>query len=295
MSIAYVGGAVGGALVSSMNSSSPSGQTTTTGTSSPWIGQQPYLTQGFQNTQNWYNNGGTQVAPLNQMQNQSFGMAQQNANNPTLQAANTSNQAFSNGSMMNNPYLSQMVNAADDSITRNYQSAIAPGIQSNSEANGRYGSGAMLNQQSQAQQNLATQLGNTNANIYGNSYQSGLNNMLTANGQSAGLNQAGLSNISALNAAGNQQQQYQQALNQQPLQNLQNYQGLINGNFGNQTTSSNPYYTNQNANMLGGALAGAQLVNAYQGNGNPSASQSAYNNSQANNAGAGGAGGVNSW
>ena len=271
-------GAVAPSLINGIFGSGPSGQTTQTGSSSPWIGQQPYLTQGFQNAQNWYNNGGTQVAPMNQMQNQSFNMAQNNAtNNQALNSSNNAISQFASGNMMNNPYLGQMANAADNSITRNYQSAVAPGIQSNAEANGRFGSGSMQNQSNQAQQNLATQLGNTNAGIYGGAYQSGLNNMLQASSLAPSNNQANLSNIGAVNAAGNQQQAYQQQVNNQPLTNMQSYQGLIGGNMGSQTSQSTPYYQNTAGNILGGALAGNQLYNQFNNSQQANANQGALN------------------
>jgi hypothetical protein len=261
-----------------MGGSGGSGGTTTTNTA-PWVGQQPYLTSGFKNAQNWYNQGGTSVAPLNSMQNQSFNMAGQNANNPTLGAASNAIQNFAAGNMMNNPYLNQMANSADNSITRNYQNAVAPGISSNFEANGRYGSGAMSNSQGQAQQNLATQLGYTNANIFGNAYQQGMNNMLQASSLAPANNASTLANINQVNAAGNQQQAQQQAVNSQPLANMQGYQGLINGNFGSTTTQ--PYYMNQGANIMGGALIGNQIGNSLFGNANtqstPSTSSYTYN------------------
>ena len=217
-----------------------------------------YLLNAFNNANNWYGGGGAQVAPLNPFQMQSFDMARQNVNNPALSAATGSVANFANGNMMNNPWLGQMVNSADDSITRNYQNAVAPGISSNYEGNGRYGSGAMSNSEYQSQQDLTRQLGNVNAGIYGNSYQQGLGNMLHASSLAPYINQSSLSNMGAVNSAGNQIQAQQQSMNQQPLTNLQNYLNLVGGqSYGSQV--STPYFQNKTAGMLGGAMGGAML------------------------------------
>ena len=250
---------LGAALGGSSSGNQQAGTTTTT--NEPWAAQKPYLLNAFNNANNWYSHGGTQIAPLNPFQMQSFNLAQGNINNPTLSAAGNSITNFANGNMMNNPWLSQMADAADNSITRNYQNVVSPGISSGFEANGRYGSGAMANAQSQAQQDLAHQLGYTNANIYGNAYQQGLNNMLQASSLAPSFNASQLSNIGALNSAGNQVQAQQQSINQQPLTNLQNYQNIVGGQlYGSQV--SQPYFQNKTANILGGGLLGAQLAPA---------------------------------
>jgi hypothetical protein len=55
---------------------------------------------------------------------------------------------------------------------------------------------------------------------------------------------------------------------QQPYQNLQNYMQNIQGNYGSNTTASQPYYSNSLANTLGGALGGSALANSMFGGNN---------------------------
>lgn len=184
---------------------------------------------------------------------------------------------FASGDMMNNPYMTGMANAAADSITRAYQTATAPQTASAFAGSGRYGSGAYENQVSQNQQDLATQLGNSMNSLYGNMYQSNMGNMLQgAQGLSQNYNTAaqqqlagaanapnivnsvnsGISNL--YNMGGNQQALQQSQINA-PWQLLNNYSNLIQGQYGGQASTTQPYYTNQAMGALGGAMGGAAL------------------------------------
>ncbi|NUY33300.1 tail fiber domain-containing protein [Paraburkholderia sp. JPY303] len=207
------------------------------------------------------------------------------ANNGTgVQSLNS----FANGSMNNNPYQTGALNAANDAITRAYQTATAPNTASAMEASGRYGSGAYQNAVNQNQQNLATQLGNTDASLVNSMYQQNMANQLSA-GQSLANNQMGalsglsgnyntaaqqqlqgsynspnlvssLSNLNSnlYNMGGNQQALAQQQINA-PWTLLNNYSNLVQGQYGNNSTTSQPYYSNQGAGALGGAASGAAM------------------------------------
>jgi hypothetical protein len=213
--------------------------------------------------------------------------------------ANNAYSAFASGNMLNNPYMQQTAAALTDPIVRAYQTATAPQTSSAFEAAGRYGSGAMMNAQSQNEQNLATQLGNTLSPLYSNMYQTNLGNMLqgaqglssnilggstnslnsvlSALGQqggnytsgvnqmiqglsqapgTAGMNQNAIANLGNAGAQG-------QTLNQSILNapnNLANQlANLIRGNYGSTGTSTEPYFTNTGAGILGGSLLGSQL------------------------------------
>jgi hypothetical protein len=195
---------------------------------------------------------------------------------------------FASGQMLNNPYMQGMGQAASDQITRAYQTATAPQTTSQMEGSGRYGSGAMMNAQSQNQQDLATQLGNAQNNLYGGMYQSNMGNMLSAAGTQAqgqlgatgqlGSNYntatqqqlAGSANapniVNSINGAvsnlyntGGNQQALQQSQINAPWQLLNNYSNLIQGQYGGQASTQQPYYTNQMAGAMGGAMGGAAL------------------------------------
>lgn len=286
--------------------SSGGGNTTTTTKSDPWSGQQPYLQSVFGGAQNAYNqyagNPSASVAGFTPMQQQAMGVTQNVANGtnfgfaPALNNAtanyttnlengaylnsNPGNSTFSNfanGSMMNNPYQTGALNAANDAITRSYQTATAPQTASAFEAAGRYGSGAYGNAVSQNQQDLATQLGNTDASMMSNLYQQNMGNMLSgAQGLSQNYNTAsqqqlaGSTNapnvVNSLNAAatnlynmGGNQQALQQSQINAPWQLLNNYSNLIQGQYGGSSTSTQPYYQNQAAGAMGGAMGGAAM------------------------------------
>ena len=199
------------------------GQKDVTTTTAPWAAQQPYLKDLFERAKQWsYDpNQPNVLNSINQYANSGGYGLMPNTNN-TLNS-------FITGNMMNsNPYLQGMANAANNSTIQQYQNAVAPGIDSNFSANGRYGSGAMQNQSNIAQQNLATSLANTNNTLYGNAYNQGMNNMLQAVSMAPSTATA---NINTMNAG-----------NMAQLQNLQGYSSLIGGNYGG--TSTTPRFNN---------------------------------------------------
>lgn len=286
------------------------GSTTSNTVATPWTGQQPYLSNVFQGAQNTYNtyagNPNASVAGFTPQQQQSMGITGGIANGTNFENSynvnnaagdytknllngqylnsNPGNSAFSqfaNGSMMNNPYMSQAMGAANDAITRSYQTATAPQTSSAMEAAGRYGSGAYQNAVSQNQQNLATQLGNVDAGMANNMYQQNLSNMLQgAQGLSSNYNTASqqqlqgsfnapnvvnsvnAANSNLYNMGGNQQALTQQQINA-PWQLLNNYSNLVQGQYGGNTSTTQPYYQNQAAGALGGALGGASLGSSF--------------------------------
>jgi hypothetical protein len=206
---------------------------------------------------------------------------------------------FANGDLLSNPYQSGTLNAANDAITRAYQTATAPQTASAFEGSGRFGSGAYNQAVSQNQQDLATQLGNTDSSLLANLYQQNMGNMLSAANAQAGqqLSAAGTQAGQELGALGGLGQNYstaaqqqlagslnapnlvnsingaatnlynmggnQQALEQSqinaPWQLLNNYSNLIQGQYGGNTSTTTPYYQNQLAGGLGGAASGAAM------------------------------------
>lgn len=137
-----------------------------------------------------------------------------------------------------NPYIGAAIQAAQDPVTRNYQTAVAPQTDAMFSGGGRYGSGAMAGAVSTAQQNLAKGLGDISSTMmnanYGNERQ--LMNQAASNyGQ---LYNQGLSTgISGANTAG----QLQQAAGNMALAgNTQAMTGLQNA-AAIQNTAGNQY------------------------------------------------------
>jgi len=286
------------------------GNTTSNSVSTPWTGQQPYLSSVFGGASNTYNqyaaNPSASVAGFTPMQQQAMGNAQNVANGTDFGNAATLNNSASgytsnllngqylnsnpangalsniaNGSELNpnsNPYMQGMANAANTNIINAYQTATAPQTTSEFEGSGRYGSGAMTNAQNMAQQGLATQLANAQNNLYGSMYQQNEANQLGATSQLSGnyntaaqqqlqgsynapnvINSVNAANSNLYNMGGNQQALAQSQINA-PWQLLNNYSNLIQGQYGGNTSTTTPYYTNQAAGAMGGAMGGAALA-----------------------------------
>ena len=111
----------------------------------------------------------------------------------------------------------------------------------------------------------------TNAlSALGNTYGQGVDQIIKALGLYPQTAAGTLTGAQAVTSAGQQQQALSQnAINDQlqrwnyqqtsPFNNLNQFLGQVSGNYGGTATQSNPYYMNQGANALGGALGGAAL------------------------------------
>lgn len=139
--------------------------------------------------------------------------ATQAAGQPNLATATLGNEA-AGAFLGSNPYLAGEFNAAAQPVTNAYMTATAPQTDSNFEASGRYGSGALGSARSINEQNLGTTLGNMGSNLYGQDYANERGLMTSAQGtlgslinQGIGLEQAGGSSLGSLINQGNQLQQ----------------------------------------------------------------------------------------
>ena len=255
------------------------GQTNTVTKSDPWAGQQPYLQQGFAEAQKNFQSGGPQYYNGSTVANQSQNtqnaykqMAQQTQNNPLQNASQDQVSKTLNGDYLNgNPFLDAQFQAGTQGITKAYNDAVG-GQTSGAELNGRYGSGMQAFQKGQAQQNLMGGLNNLYANTYGQNYQQERANQVNAVGQAAGVQNQGITNANALGQVGSAQDQYAQSLTDADVakwnynQNLANnnlgqYMGLIQGNYGGSQSTQTPM-SGQNNLGLGLGL-GMSALGAY--------------------------------
>jgi hypothetical protein len=205
------------------------------------------VSQNYQNLQAQAQQGGQQYAQaVGQYADPMAAFGYQGAANNNLGLSQLG-RAASGEYVGQNPYLAGAMQAAIDPITRNYQTAIAPGLDAAAAASGRYGSGAQAGMANTAQQNLLRETGNitqemSNANLarerqlqdaaasqYGQLYNAGL-----------GLGMTGLQNAANIqNAAGGQfwkgQDAAAQMAQQQAAANQYGITGLGSGfNQGNQ-------------------------------------------------------------
>jgi hypothetical protein len=230
-------------------------QTVTTNTA-PWSGQQPYLSFGFQQAQDLYNQGGPQYFPgqtlasLAPQMTQAIAATTQRAldGSPLVTAAQNTLTGLENGQFLSagNPYFQQMF--------QNVANAVTPAVTQSFEGNGRYGSGAYANALSSA---LAQQAGNL---AYQN-YSQGLNDLLQGARLAPTLANQDYVDLGQLASAGSTQQGLdQQQINAAidrynynqnlPYNTLANYMRMIQGNYGSSSTQT----TQQSVNPIAGSL-----------------------------------------
>lgn len=245
-----------------MSSSPKQGTTTTIQQSAPW--QAPFLTTGNYYAQDYLQRGpysGPYVADQSANTKQAIDLqAQRGLNGSPLTSAYQQNLTDTlNGKYLDpssNPYLSGAVNDALG--------------QAKSQFLGLYGGAAGNNVNNTGfQEGLTRNLANTALPIYAGAYQNARQNQIQAAALAPNAIAQDYQNINAVGQAGQAQDAYQQSLvnaQQQafnaPWQNLQNYMGIINGNYGQNSSGSNPYFTNPLANAMGLATGGLGLYNA---------------------------------
>jgi len=263
--------------------SGPSGTQTTIEKTEPWAQQFPYLAGDpkkgipglfpeanrlYQSAGPLYYQGQT-VADMSP--EHAVALAAQAAraqNGSPLVAAGAAELAKTlGGSYLNaNPHLQGAIDAASRGVTRNYQDAVAPGIDSAFSLAGRYGSGAHVAAHDTAEQNLAAQLGDIAGNLGYQGYTAERNNMLNALNAAPAYAQADYGDIAQLADVGRQREAMDQALindqiarwnfqQQMPADKLAQYAQLIRGDFGGTQTTTAPY--SSGAGILGGATSGA--------------------------------------
>lgn len=176
------------------------------------------------------------------------------------------------------------IDAASSGITRNYQNAVAPGIDSAAASAGRYGSGAQANMHSQAQQNLAQQLGQVGTAMSYQGYGDERSNQLRAAALSPTMALADYLDPGQLSTVGQAREQMAgQTLQEQidrynfgqeePRQRLAEYMAMVaGGNFGGSSTQTQPYYQPSGLQTgMGVAATSAGVLGSLFGGGSRSA------------------------
>lgn len=243
--------------------------TTTTSNTTPWSGQQPYLSYGFQQAQNNFQNNTPQYAPFQTWTDfsdqslQGLGQMQGIASNNQLgfNAAQEANNTLTGGYLDNNPYIDGVVDRVTGDVGSQVNSAFASG--------GRYGSNAHAD-------TLGNAVADASSNIRYQNYNDERQNMMRGLALAPQADQLQYSGANQLLNVGNmleakENEALQDDVNRwnfdqnQPDQQLANYMGLIQGNYGGQTNSTAiapEYGGNPAMGALGGGLAGYSLGNA---------------------------------
>lgn len=256
---------------------------TVTSVSAPWSVQQPYLQYGFGQAQNLYNKGGPQyfpnstVAPFSNTTNKALtGIENYGMNNPQLNQANQYFQGAIGGNYLNsNPYMDSMYSNAADSVTRQFNESVLPGVSAKYGMSGRTGSGLFQNSVQGAYEGLGDSLSGLAANLYGQNYANERTMQQEAAKFAPNLAQANFGAMSNVLDAGQiRDQQAQMNLNDQvkrfqfnqerPYENLNRYMGSIGGGYGSQSSSTQPMYeTPMWQQVLGGGLLGGSLLGLF--------------------------------
>lgn len=259
---------------------SSGGQSTTVTKSDPWVGQQDYLTYGFNQAKQQYNSNtpsyypDSTVAPQSAVTKNAMGLQTQRALNgsPLQSATNTQLQKTINGGYLgSNPFLDANFNAGAQAIKNNYYDAVG-GINSGAEAAGRYGSGMQAFQKGRQDDALAGSLGNLYNQTYYQNYNTERQNQLGAMSFAPTMINQDYTDLGKLSDVGSAQDQYNQSLtdanvnkwnyNQNlPANKLGQYMGLIQGNYGGSQSTQTPL---AGQSLLGSLLgAGALAGGAY--------------------------------
>lgn len=269
------------------------GNTTTVQKADPWKGQQPYLKDVFQQSQDLYNSGGmapdyyagNTVAPQSQWTQDALQMQADRALNGSASINNAQasmDNIVSGGALAGNTGLSaleQMTNAVNPYSSALLNDAVGQAtaqIDSGFSGAGRYGSGAHENARADAIGDLTSQFYSDAydkqmqaAQQAGQLYNTGIGQQVVAGQTAQQLANQAYTDAAALSEAGGVLDDYQQQLinadidrynytAQQPLQALSNYNALIQGNYGGTSTTTGQQSGGSTlGNVLGGGLSGA--------------------------------------
>ena len=189
----------------------------------PWSQASPYITDGFKESANLYNNfdptyySGTSQASFSPDQL----TAQQGMRDFAVQGApelmNPAIQGYQQGmnpnmlNVANNPYVNNMAQSAADRAMGSLQPELA-GIRSGAIMSGGYGGGRQGIAEGNALAGAADSANQAAAGIYSGAYSQGLGHQLGTMGQTGALMGAGFQPYANLNISGQQQQMREQAL-----------------------------------------------------------------------------------
>ena len=254
--------------------------TTTQSGPPPWAVPywQDYLSraQGVANTP--YQQSPSQYVGPNQRLQNVWQMAfDQAGGSPTMGAANQQLQSTLSGSYLGrgNPYLNQQIKAAQGDLVKAWNDVAKPSWDNKMAASGSYGNAGVMQAGANAQDQLQENLGDIASNMRFNAYNTERGNQMQALGLMPSYNSAQLQNLGFAGQAANQMQGFDQGqanqnyhwwqeAQQYPRQQLNVLGGALTGNLGQTQTQTSPDPSRW-SQMLGGALTGLGLYNAFRG------------------------------
>ena len=233
-------------------------QSSTTSTE-PWKGQQPYLTAGFSEAKNLYDQGPADFFPGQTYSNMDPATSQglfsqyQTATdgNPLVGGAASNLTDTLSGKYLtpeSNPYLSGTFDTAADKLSENFERSVIPGISSQFGATGGAGSTMHELALGTAAGEYTDSLRGLGSDIYGGNYANERNRQLQAAQMAPGVREAQFADAAKLQQVGarneaqsdkviqDQINRYNYDANKQQA-SLQDYMSMITGNYGSTSTS----------------------------------------------------------
>lgn len=245
------------------------GDTTSVQKSDPWEGQQPYLTDLYQQAQDFFQQGTPQLLQTQRVTRAGGESIEQGAGaaRGIASSAAQGQQFLSGGDVLSpetNPALQQYIDLANQATTRSFTEGVLPALRGQSVQAGNVGSSRAGIAQGLAAQGLGRQIAQQTAGLTSAAYGQGLDAMgrgLALAPQTATLQ--GAPGALLTQAGQNYALADQIPYNQQTIA-LQNYQNLIQGNPGGTTTITGPgTQTGGLSGALGGAAIGHQIGGGY--------------------------------
>lgn len=214
--------------------------------SDPWAGQQPYLLQGFSEANRLYG-ANRQAIPFNPATQAGLRLTEDRAlrGSPVVGAANTlASDTIGGKYLQNNPYIDQMAAQAAQDVAGQINSTFSrfnrTGSPAHSEAMARGVASATIPMRAQQYDNERAR-------------------QMQASLFAPTLAAQDYTDASALMNVGGMREAKAAEMRDMPYQNLGNFLGMVQGNYGGQQTSQQPVYSNRAAGALGGGIAGLGL------------------------------------
>lgn len=162
-----------------------------------------------------------------------------------------------------NPYFDATVDKAMGDVTRNYQQAVAPGIDATAARAGAFGGSRWAQNQAEGQRQLGEALGNTANQMRSSNYDAERQRQMQAYGLLPQVGQAGQAAVHNMYGMGSQI--HNEQANQLGL--LGNAINIGMGGAGTASTAPNPNYVSpfQAAGSVGGLLLGGPIGGAIGG------------------------------
>lgn len=214
--------------------------------SDPWAGQQPYLLNAFEEANRLYGSN-RQAVPFSPQTQVSQRLTENRAlsGSPAVAAANKLTTDTIGGQyLQGNPYIDQIATQAGQDAAGQINSTFSrfnrTGSPGHTEA-------------------MARGVASATIPFRGQQYDNERGRQMQGALFAPQLAQQDYIDAAAIGGVGAQREAKMAEARDMPYQNLGNYLGMIQGNYGGQSSQSTPVYSNRMAGGLGGAIAGAGL------------------------------------